>query len=83
MKIITLILAALILCGCDEAARQQRDQARFSAWCKVYGNTNLTYAEWADLRNEHLLPGQPPKQDNSGDVALGIAIGGAMSAGRR
>ena len=59
-----------------------KTQAKYSAWCKATGVTNLTVQEWKVLYNAEILPGQA-KRDRSGDaMAVGIAVGSSINAGK-
>ena len=53
-------------------------QAKYSAWCKATGVTNLTVQEWKVLYNAEIRPGQA-KRDRSGEaMAVGIAVGSSI-----
>jgi hypothetical protein len=82
-----ILFAAMITCcivdniQTKEEMVQQRAEhftLLYSGWCKVYGVTNLSYSEWAALRDGGLLP-KPTEPGSSGpgmvDIAIGTAIG--------
>lgn len=55
-----------------------KTQAKYSAWCKATGVTNLTVQEWKVLYSAEILPGQA-KRDRSGEaMAVGIAVGSSI-----
>ena len=81
-----LFAAVSLLClttGCEKPAEAQ---LKYQAWMKVYGVTNLTFAEWDALRGDNMLPGQKPRNSDSDaatGMAIGIAVGSSMNAGRK
>lgn len=93
MKFSLVILACLVLCGCSDSEttenvfdrinreHQEEQQRLFVAWQKIYCRTNLTFQEWQDLRDQNLLPGQPPK-DSGSDFATGVLVGHLLTPRR-
>ena len=72
---LSALLGALLLAGCESAEKQA---LLYRAWCKTHECKQLSQAEWQALREEHLLPGQPP--DTTGDAVLAGTIAGSIAA---
>lgn len=51
---IPVVVVALLFASCDS----KENPARYAAWIKATGNTNVTFGEWLTLKNDYLLPGQ-------------------------
>jgi len=77
MKNITIaLICALALTACESIEEQA---LVYHAWCKTHECKDLTQAEFQALRENHLLPGQPPPDDSSANAAIAGVMAGAVA----
>ncbi len=76
------LLAALALAACwtlSGCESRQEQRALYDAWCKLYGRTDITLAEWQALRENYMLPGGDVKR--AADMATAAAVSAGVAAG--
>lgn len=69
--IIALIVA---LIWWTHAATEKANPGLYQSWTHVTGQTNVAYADWLNLKNHHLLPGQSA-EDTVVPVFIPISTG--------